>query len=225
MTSRLLSLLSVQDQKGFLWVDLLNNAIFCGVWYYYVWKDLTPFVAQEKEETFLTLRDILLKLLLIQFLFQLFSVLFLSFGIMPCILHEKMPIRGFHLFSILFSISWILRLIVLILSVAFLVPFISSEEKNIRNALWGILLLLCLGINLYGIFYSGNHSLNPSLSLYEAFYKIRNVYIRKDPKKQNKIKCILNDMKDSFGGNVPPQLKSVYEKQWKCTFKNPVQFF
>jgi hypothetical protein len=82
---------------------------------------------------------------------------------------------------------------------------------------WFLLMAVLLAYYLWTLFYMIFPSMNKALDIYEMFYKIRNLYIQNDNKKKYKTFMILQQT-----GCIPENYLSLYEDEWKRTFRNPV---
>lgn len=222
MSNLSIKLLSVQDQRSFLFVDVVSNALFVGLWFYLVYKEISPFVPPQKKEKFERWKPIFFQILLFQFALHFMDFICLMIGVIPCTLHNTSK-HSTSFFSFLFMIQWVVRLVVLFSATSFFFTFFPTSDTKRRQALIFALFILLFFINVFGIIYYMSSVFNEPMVIYEGFFRIRNVFFQKGESKASKnkeIQGILKEIKSEWEGQIPESLEYMYRKQWECSLSN-----
>lgn len=199
---------------SFFLIDFFIFLWICFGFYQLTYKILPPLVPEKKKIKFEWVKNsisILLGLQLICYVLLLPIILLNK----PIFVHIKTEV-GFSGYVFVFLI--IFRLINIIMVASFLTTcWFLIENKNDYLKRWFLLMAVLLVYYLYTLFYSLFPTLNKALDIYEMFFNIRNLFIVNDPKKKHKTFMYLNQM-----GCIPDNYYSLYEDEWKRTFKNNV---
>jgi len=196
---------------------LINFFIFawvCFGYYQLTHKFLPPLIPEKKRTKFEWVRNIIGIMMALQMMcyFLLFPIVFLK---NPILVHIRTEV-GFSGYVFVFFV--ILCLINIIMVASFLTTcwlLIGDKGDDLKR--WFLLVAVLLVYYLFMLFYTLFPTLNRALRIYEMFFNIRNLFIVNDPKKKHKTFMYLQKI-----GCIPDNYYTLYEDEWKRTFKNGV---
>lgn len=221
MSSVVLPVLNLQDQTGILFMEFIFNLSYNLSWYWIVEKEIPPFIEEPQMTRYKQMRGLLFKLLFIQLACQVFVGFVLLNKPIPCHYHSKMTIGlPNRLFVLFFFLLWISRMVILFASFSFLLltrPKSTALYQK-RQVLLSVLVLFTFIPCILSLLYYILPLMNKGLLIHDTFYQIRNLFINKDPDRQDKIRALLRELKSVVGDETSP----VFESQWKCSLRNKI---
>lgn len=198
---------------SFLGVDCIIFLMGVLVYYQLTYKKIPLVIPEQKKKKYIWVRNTISILLAIQLLFYFIFLIPQK----PILIHRNTDVG---ILGVVFVLMVICRFLTIIMLSSLLVScwfMIEKKQDRIPLRNWYIVISVFIVYYLYILFYMLFPDWNKALSVYELFYNIRNLYITKDPQKTEKTILYLQSMKC-----IPIQYYSLYEEEWKRTFKNQV---
>jgi hypothetical protein len=200
---------------SFLGMDFLIFLTGLILYSYFTYRILPTYLQsmeEKKRKKYEAVRNILSVLLGTQLICYLF--LFLLILPYPSIFIHLRANMGFV--GMVYVLMMLVRVLIIILwSAFFLMCWFQLDQKKLVP--WYLVLFLFVVYSLMIVCFLLFPAWNKALAIYEIFYNIRNLFLTKDPAKKEKTMLYLQSM-----GCIPNSLVSLYQDEWKRTFKNQV---